>query len=461
MADWGSSLVPRFLGRVVRKPKAGATPDGQLLEDFALRHDEAAFGALIERHGRMVLGVCRQILRNEHDAEDAFQATFLILVQRAGSIRRPESVGDWLYGVAYRVALRAKGLESRRQSKEKLGLEVEAADPGAENQPIELHEELSRLPTKLRVPLVLCYLEGRTHEEAADALQWPVGTVKTRLSEGKDLLRDRLVRRGLAVSVGTLTGLLADPATVAVRAGLLETTVKAGALAGAGKLVGSGVISAHVVSLTQGFAKAMMMTHLKIAAGALLAVAVVGAGAGVIAYWSGTVPSPKPITAQDRAAGMNGSFEVTKSGLPVSWSFYTPQTVPAADFDILMDTADFKDGKQSLQFVVRKCEATGGRLSPGFFNEFPDTKPGETYKISFWAKNAGSEFVFTARGVSAMGREPGVVIKSKETFNEWRRFECTHTIPSQMWLRLELNVVQPGTFWIDDIQMAKVNDKAK
>jgi uncharacterized protein (TIGR03067 family) len=168
--------------------------------------------------------------------------------------------------------------------------------------------------------------------------------------------------------------------------------------------------------------------------------------------------------------GHNGGFEVTKSGLPVTWFFYTPRTVPKGDFDIVMDTTDFKEGEQSLKFVVRKCEPTGGRLSPGFFNEFHvenhnppgpfETKPGETYKISFWAKNAGSEFVFKARGVSATKGDPGAIIRSKETFDEWRRFECTYTIPPQMWLRLELNVVQPGTFWIDDIQIVKVNDKA-
>lgn len=446
MADWDSS-----------EHKAGSTPDGQLLADFALRHDEAAFGALIERHGRMVLGVCRQILRSEHDAEDAFQAVFLTLAQRAGSIRKPDSVGDWLYGVAYRVSIRAKGLESRRRSRERLGMDVEATDRGAENQATELHDELSRLPSKLRVPLVLCYLEGRTHEEAAKALRWPVGTVKTRLSEGKDFLRNRLVRRGLVVSVGTLTGLLMDPSTAVLRAGLLETTVKAGMLAGAGKLIGSGVVSAHVVTLTQGVARAMIMTQLKIATAALLAVACVGVGAGVVAYSSSFLQSSKPMseTVQDPAAGMNGSFEVTKSSLPVNWSFYTPKTVPDGDFDIVMDDTDVKDGKQSLKFVVRKCDSTSGRMSPGLFNEFPDTKPGETYKISFWAKNAGSEFVFTAKGVSAMGKGPDVVIRSKETINAWRRFECTTTIPPKMWLRLELNVVQPGTFWIDDIQVVK------
>jgi hypothetical protein len=167
--------------------------------------------------------------------------------------------------------------------------------------------------------------------------------------------------------------------------------------------------------------------------------------------------------------GYNGGFEVTKSGLPVSWSFYTPRTVPNGDFDIVMDKTDFKEGEQSLKFVVRKCEPTGGRLSPGFFAEYHtnlsppgpfDTSPGETYKISFWAKNAGSEFVFKARGVSAFNGDQGAIIRSKESFDEWRRFECTYTIPPQLWLRLELNVVQPGTFWIDDLQIVRVNDKA-
>jgi len=168
--------------------------------------------------------------------------------------------------------------------------------------------------------------------------------------------------------------------------------------------------------------------------------------------------------------GYNGSFEVTKSGLPVGWSFYTPRTVPNGDFDIVMDRTDFKEGEQSLKFVVRKCESTGGRLSPGFFTDFRianftppgafESRPGETYRISFWAKNTGSEFVFKARGVSAKEGDPGVVIRSKETINAWRQFECTYTIPPKMWLRLELNVVQPGTFWIDHLQIVRVNDKA-
>jgi len=164
---------------------------------------------------------------------------------------------------------------------------------------------------------------------------------------------------------------------------------------------------------------------------------------------------------RDKNAGMNGGFEVAASGLPVNWSVYSPKTVPDADFDIVMDTTDPKEGKQCLKFVVRKCESTGGRLSPGIHNEFHDTKPGETYRISFWAKNSGSAFAFTAKGVKAMGGESGNVIQSSETFDSWRRFECTNTIPPKMWLRLELNVTRPGTLWIDDIQIVKVSDKSE
>jgi hypothetical protein len=161
---------------------------------------------------------------------------------------------------------------------------------------------------------------------------------------------------------------------------------------------------------------------------------------------------PASKTSLDPAAGINGSFEITKSGRPANWSFYTPKA--AGDYAIVLDNADPKDGKQSLKFIVRTPIVPGQR-PPGFFKEFPDTKPGETYKISFWAKNAGSQFAFTVRGVSAFDGEEGAQIKSKETINQWRRFEITHTIPPKMRLRLELDILQPGDFWIDDLQIEK------
>src|SRR4051794_39322125 len=172
--------------------------DEQLLDRFLNQDDggsEAAFRAIVVRHGPMVLGVCRHILDQVADAEDAFQATFLVLARKAGSIRDRRVLGRWLYEVAYRIAVRAKTNTARRRIHERQGAEMSAVAPGprsdhawCELRPV-LHEEVNRLPEKYRTAVVLCYLEGRTNEEAAEMLRWPVGTVKGRLSRAREMLR--------------------------------------------------------------------------------------------------------------------------------------------------------------------------------------------------------------------------------------------------------------------------------
>jgi len=157
-----------------------AWTDGQLLEHFLSKRDEAAFTTLVERHGPLVLGVCRRVLANDADAADAFQATFLVLARKAASIRKRESVGSWLYGVAYRLAHRAKVAAARRRVHERQVEPMPPSDPLAavvwrDLRPI-LDEELDKLADKYRAPLVLCYLEGKTHEEAAQQLGWTNGT---------------------------------------------------------------------------------------------------------------------------------------------------------------------------------------------------------------------------------------------------------------------------------------------
>ncbi|HEY2154751.1 MAG TPA: sigma-70 family RNA polymerase sigma factor [Isosphaeraceae bacterium] len=203
--------------------------DGELLERFVNGRDETAFESLVRRHGAMVLGLCRRALGDDHEAEDAFQATFLVLVRNARTIRKRESLASWLYGVAQRVARRAQS-RAKQRSLVLHGEATVATGPDSDHDRFELkpivHDEVERLPEKYRAPIVLCYFEGQSHEEAARQLDWPVGTVKGRLSRARGILQSRLVRRGVALSLG-LVVLLEDEAGAAVPESLVEATVQA------------------------------------------------------------------------------------------------------------------------------------------------------------------------------------------------------------------------------------------
>jgi RNA polymerase sigma-70 factor (ECF subfamily) len=243
---------PQSLNRCTPHPGSVDDPtDADLLRRFATDRDQAAFAALVERYGPLVLSVCRRVLGIVQDAEDAFQATFLVLARKAGEIRDPGLLGNWLYGVASRIARKARVAVSKRQTHEKLvrllpSLEAPAVEPD-DLGPV-LDEELSRLPEKYRAALVLCYLEGKTNEEAARLLDWPTGTVKGRLARARDLLRSRLVRRGLRASALLLCTFLgaARARAAAVPGALAETTARAGVGFAAGE---SGGVPAEAVRL--------------------------------------------------------------------------------------------------------------------------------------------------------------------------------------------------------------------
>jgi RNA polymerase sigma-70 factor (ECF subfamily) len=251
----GASInrVMHFL-RLAAGPPPGQE-DGELLGRFVAARDEAAFAALVGRHGGMVFGVCRRLLDNVHDAEDAFQATFVILTRQAASIRKRDSLASWLYGVAYRVARKARAAAARRRAGERPVDDFVSSDPTAEAAWRELRpvidEELSRLPAKYRDPIVLCYLEGKTNEEAARLLGWTKGTVSGRLSRARDLLRPRLTRRGLALPAGGLAALLAWNATAP--AAVVQTTVRA---------VLAGAVPASAAALARGVIRTMVATQL-------------------------------------------------------------------------------------------------------------------------------------------------------------------------------------------------------
>jgi RNA polymerase sigma factor (sigma-70 family) len=276
----------RHLRRAALLPDGGGMTDGQLLECFITRRDEAAFAALVRRHGPMVLGVCRRVLGNHHYAEDAFQVTFLVLARKATSVGQRELLGNWLYGAAYRAALEAKA--ARRRVKER---QVSAMpEPQAPAQPEVslalrpvLDQELSRLPDKYRVPVVLCDLEGRTRRDVARQLNIPAGTLSGRLTTARRLLAKRLARHGLAVPGGALAATLSqNAASACVPSPLVGATVKAAVLLAAGQAAPAGLVSAKVAALTEGVLKTMLLTKLKIATAVLL-VGVLAGGAAMLA----------------------------------------------------------------------------------------------------------------------------------------------------------------------------------
>jgi RNA polymerase sigma factor (sigma-70 family) len=218
---------------------AGST-DRQLLDDFVHDQDPVAFQCLVSRYGAAVHQVCRGVLGDLHEAEDAFQATFLVLARKAPVIREPDLLGGWLRGVAYRVAVRARRRAVRRRETEKVRAEMSRDHPvNGTGESLELRElvgkELERLPDDYRQPLILCYLDGLTHQEAARRLDWPVGTVKVRLVRGRRMLRDRLHRRGIALGAALLVLLPHSRRAHAVTEPLRESTMRVVGLAAAGR----------------------------------------------------------------------------------------------------------------------------------------------------------------------------------------------------------------------------------
>lgn len=267
--------ILRGIQRVFSVGTLAGMSEGELLGRFVLEGDEAAFEAIVLRHGPMVWGVCRRLLRDPNDVEDAFQATFLVLLRRAGSIRDAGGLGCWLYGVAYRVASRARADAARRRAKEQ-GVArpesdgAEGAGEGSELRGV-IDLELDRLPEKYRGPVVLCYLEGKTQEEAARTLRWTTGMVRGRLAAARERLRRRLALRGLAPSSALLTSVLTAEAGAILPAGLVDATVVVARRVALGQAVGAGgTVSASITILAEGVLGTMFDTSLKFKAAALV-----------------------------------------------------------------------------------------------------------------------------------------------------------------------------------------------
>ena len=270
--------VVQFLRDQVAHPDLETATDAQLLQRFLAAREETAFAALVRRHGKMVWGVCRRMLGHEQDAEDAFQATFLVLVRIASAIRPASQLGNWLYGVAHHIAVKARAMNARRTGREKLSpVPVQNAeakpDLWSNLQPL-LDRELSLLPEKYRTLLVLCDLEGRTRKEVAAQLGIPEGTVAGRLARARALLARRLERHGLTASGATLAAVLAQSADGAP-APVVASTVKLASVVAAG-----GSLSPRVAGLAEGVVKAMLLSKLK--TGLIAIVVVLGLGAASV-----------------------------------------------------------------------------------------------------------------------------------------------------------------------------------
>jgi RNA polymerase sigma factor (sigma-70 family) len=263
-----------------------AWTDEELLDHFVSQSDGAAFEVLVRRHGPMVLGVCRRLLQHLQDAEDAFQATFLVLVRKAASLGQRELLGNWLYGVAYRTALHARVAAMRRRKQEmqvSTMPEPEIRDESQEWRDLRpfLDHELNRLPDKYRIPIVLCDLEGKTRQEAAEQLDIPVGTLSGRLTTARKMLAKRLARHGVVLSGGALlAALFQGAASAAVPAPLVTSTVQAATAIAAGQAAAA-VVSVPVAALAEGVVKAMLIKKLKLTT-LVLAAVLVGVTAVVV-----------------------------------------------------------------------------------------------------------------------------------------------------------------------------------
>jgi RNA polymerase sigma-70 factor (ECF subfamily) len=357
----------RSLGRDVQTlfglGTLGGLSDGKLLELFAAERAEAAFEALVRRHGPMVWGVCRRVLGDHHDAEDAFQATFLVLARKRHSIAHQELVVNWLYRVAYRTAMKARSTRAKRRMRESPatnGLACEAVSPPLRDDLTEiLDQELSRLPEQYRIPIVLCDLEGNTHRQAAEQLGWPIGTVSGRLSRARGMLAKRLVRYGMSVSGGALASMLAqDAALGSVPNKLIDSTTAAATLIAAGQTLAAGAVPAEVAALTEGVLRVMLFSKIKFAAGFLVGLALV-AGGSAVAYrtQAGEGPGQRNGTDDSAKEAFPGSAE-RQPGVVVG----EPQTARRRVVSQLLLDAGAPQGTVNLGELINLDDPTPHQL---------------------------------------------------------------------------------------------------
>jgi RNA polymerase sigma factor (sigma-70 family) len=389
--------------------------DGQLLESYVHSREEAAFAALVRRHGPMVWGVCRRVLRGHQDAEDAFQATFLVLVRKAATVRPRDMVAPWLYGVAHQTALKARAIAARQWAREK---QVSAMPAPTVERPslvddllALLDQELSRLPEKYRSVLVLCDLHGKTRKEAARHFRLPEGTVASRLATARAMLARRLTRSVGSVSGAAVAAVLAQQAaTAGVPLAVTSSTIRAASLFAAGQAAAAGTLSVKAVALAEGVLKTMLLTKLKMATAVLAAVAVLGVGAVALTQQApADKPAERPVKPRTEPAEQPARAQQAVEPLPLVIS----GLVKAVDAQEATLTVSRKEGEIILR-VTRDAKIT------------IDGKPGDLAGVPRGANVTLREFADprTARNVLAEGRWFWGVLKAVDVANNTVTFDA-------------------------------------
>lgn len=285
MARGHIRAVVQHLRRLAGSPEGGDQSDRMLLSRYLAGDGEDAFGLLVERHGPLVWGTCRRVLRNEYDAEDAFQAAFLVLARKAASIVKHASLSGWLYRVAFRIACKAKADVRKGQKSELVDVPEPLSNEGAMRELKEtLDAEINRLPEKYRKPIILCYLQGKSNEEAASLLSCSLSAMKVRLLRARERLHKKLTKRGIALSASAFATALAQPAlaSTAPPTPLVITIIKAASELAAGKAVSACGTTAAAAALAEGVIKDMFFTKLKLSAVLFVCVCLMSTGAGLL-----------------------------------------------------------------------------------------------------------------------------------------------------------------------------------
>jgi RNA polymerase sigma factor (sigma-70 family) len=382
-----TTSLARDLGSLFQGSSAAGLTDRQLIERLATHRDgtdEAAFAALVARHGPMVLGVCRQILSDQHQAEDAFQAVFLVLAVKARSLREPDLLGKWLYGVAVRTARCALLRRSRRRRAEEMGSARQAATvpaaPTADRILLDgeraeaLHREIDRLPGSFRLPVVLCYFEGLTLDEAAHRLRWPVGTTRSRLARAREKLRRGLTRRGFALSTAAIAAMLAPRSAQASVSSLLCDSTTRAAIAFAARRAAGGALAAPAAAMAQEVLHTMLIHTLKAVALSFLLLAVVATGVGWLARPLVMGDEPKILTpAPARSApAARATKDDASARMTVVGRVLDPEgrPVPDARLAVLVDRppqlGDINDGHHRDDLLGTASADADGRFALGF-----------------------------------------------------------------------------------------------